>query len=52
MLFVGALAAVTLANQFGYDGSAYAANVVAGVPGGSSCGPGWRLRVYVLPLLL
>ena len=33
MLFVGALAAVTLANQFGYDGSAYAANVVAGVPG-------------------
>ncbi|MEV0392851.1 ABC transporter permease [Polymorphospora rubra] len=33
MLFVGMLAAVTLANQFGFDGSAYAANVVAGVPG-------------------
>ena len=33
VLFVGALAAVGLANQFGYEGSAYAANVVAGVPG-------------------
>jgi ABC-2 type transport system permease protein len=32
-VFVGALAAVVLANQFGYDGSAYAANVAAGVPG-------------------
>jgi ABC-2 type transport system permease protein len=33
MVFVGVLGAATLANQFGYDGSAYAANVVAGVPG-------------------
>ncbi len=33
LLFVGALAAVSLANQFGFEGSAYAANVVAGVPG-------------------
>ncbi|GGQ45063.1 MotA/TolQ/ExbB proton channel family protein [Couchioplanes azureus] len=33
LAFVGALAAVTLANQFGFEGSAYAANVVAGVPG-------------------
>ncbi|MEU8816293.1 ABC transporter permease [Actinoplanes sp. NPDC048796] len=32
-LFVGALAAVALANQFGYEGSAYAANMTAGVPG-------------------
>lgn len=31
--FVGALAAVALANQFGYEGSAYAANMTAGVPG-------------------
>ena len=31
--FVGALAAVGLANQFGFDGTAYAANVVSGVPG-------------------
>ncbi len=30
---IGAFAATALANQFGYDGSAYAANVVAGVPG-------------------
>ncbi|WP_173157891.1 ABC transporter permease [Phytohabitans suffuscus] len=33
MVFVGVLGSATLANQFGYDGSAYAANVVAGVPG-------------------
>lgn len=53
MIFVGALAAVTLANQFGYDGSAYAANVVAGVPGRVEL----RARVagfstYVVPVLL
>ncbi|WP_106128789.1 ABC transporter permease [Pseudosporangium ferrugineum] len=33
LVLIGALAAVSLANQFGFDGSAYAANVVAGVPG-------------------
>ncbi|MGC1211766.1 MAG: ABC transporter permease [Micromonospora sp.] len=33
MVFVGVLASVTIANQFGFDGSAYAANVLAGVPG-------------------
>jgi ABC-2 type transport system permease protein len=33
MLFVGTLAALSLANQFGYDGSAYAAHLVVGVPG-------------------
>ncbi|MEU4566204.1 ABC transporter permease [Micromonospora sp. NPDC023956] len=52
MVFVGLLAAVTLANQFGFDGSAYAANVVAGVPGRLEL----RARmvafsVYVLPML-
>ncbi|MBM7083044.1 ABC transporter permease [Micromonospora humidisoli] len=52
MLFVGVLASVTLANQFGFDGSAYAANVVAGVPGRLEL----RARmtafsVYVLPML-
>jgi ABC-2 type transport system permease protein len=31
--FVGALAAMALANQFGLDGNAYAANMIAGVPG-------------------
>jgi ABC-2 type transport system permease protein len=30
--FVGSVAAVGLVNQFGYEGSAYAAHVVAGVP--------------------
>ncbi|MFI6257553.1 ABC transporter permease [Micromonospora zamorensis] len=52
MLLVGVLAAVTLANQFGFDGSAYAANVVAGVPGQVEL----RARMtafslYVLPML-
>jgi ABC-2 type transport system permease protein len=53
LMFVGALSAVGLANQFGYEGSAYAANVVAGVPGRVEL----RSRVagyalYVAPLLL
>ncbi|MFG1658025.1 ABC transporter permease [Micromonospora chersina] len=52
MLFVGVLASVTLANQFGFDGSAYAANVVAGVPGRVEL----RARMvafslYVVPIL-
>jgi ABC-2 type transport system permease protein len=53
LTFVGALAAVGLANQFGYEGSAYAANVVAGVPGRlelHSRVAGYAL--YVAPLLL
>ncbi|MFS8478337.1 MAG: ABC transporter permease [Micromonosporaceae bacterium] len=33
MLFVGSLAAVSIANQFGYDGSAYSMHLVVGVPG-------------------
>ncbi|MEV8506648.1 ABC transporter permease [Actinoplanes sp. NPDC051475] len=33
LILVGALAAISLANQFGFEGSAYAANIVAGVPG-------------------
>ncbi|MEU0547239.1 ABC transporter permease [Micromonospora sp. NPDC005979] len=53
LLFVGVLASVTLANQFGFDGSAYAANVVAGIPGRVEL----RARMtafslYVLPLLV
>ncbi|MEU3456668.1 ABC transporter permease [Micromonospora sp. NPDC006766] len=52
MVFVGVLASVTLANQFGFDGSAYAANVVAGVPGRLEL----RARmaafsIYVVPML-
>jgi ABC-2 type transport system permease protein len=53
LVFVGAVAAVALANQFGYEGSAYAANVVAGVPGRvevQSRAAGYA--VYVVPLLL
>jgi ABC-2 type transport system permease protein len=46
------LAAVSLANQFGFEGNAYAANVVAGVPGRVEL----RSRVlgfsvYLVPLL-
>ncbi|MCZ7440741.1 ABC transporter permease [Micromonospora sp. WMMC241] len=53
MVFVGVLASLTLANQFGFDGSAYAANVVAGVPGRVEL----RARMaafslYVVPILL
>lgn len=53
LLFVGVLASLTLANQFGFDGSAYAANVVAGVPGRVEL----RARmaafsIYVVPILL
>ncbi|WP_250000424.1 ABC transporter permease [Actinoplanes sp. M2I2] len=31
--FVGVIAVISLANQFGYEGNAYAANIAAGVPG-------------------
>lgn len=53
MVFVGVLAAATLANQFGFDGSAYAAHVVVGVPGAVEL----RARMaafslYLLPLVL
>jgi ABC-2 type transport system permease protein len=52
LVFVGALASVTLVNQFGFDGSAYAANVVAGVPGRAELAArtvGFSL--YVIPTL-
>lgn len=53
MIFVGVLATATLANQFGFDGSAYAAHVVADVPGTVEL----RARMaafslYVLPLVV
>ncbi|GIE05422.1 ABC transporter permease [Paractinoplanes durhamensis] len=32
-IFVGALASLALANQFGFDGTAYATNITTGVPG-------------------
>ncbi|MGY0003489.1 ABC transporter permease [Micromonospora sp. I033] len=52
MIFVGVLAAVTLANQFGFDGSAYAANVVAGVPGRVELQARMAaFSLYVVPIL-
>ncbi|MEU5720888.1 ABC transporter permease [Micromonospora sp. NPDC047738] len=53
LVFVGVVASLTVANQFGFDGSAYAANVVAGVPGRLEL----RARmtafaIYVVPLLV
>ncbi|WDZ85924.1 ABC transporter permease [Micromonospora cathayae] len=53
LLFVGSLASLTLANQFGFDGSAYAANVVAGVPGRLELQARMAaFSVYVVPILL
>ncbi|MGK5737798.1 ABC transporter permease [Micromonospora sp. URMC 103] len=52
MLFVGVIASVTLANQFGFDGSAYAAHLVAGVPGRLELRARYAaFSVYVLPML-
>ncbi|GAA0810900.1 ABC transporter permease [Spirilliplanes yamanashiensis] len=52
MIFVGALAAVNLANQFGYEGTAYAANVVAAVPGRAELHSRvLGLTVYVAPIM-
>lgn len=51
LMFVGALAAASLANQFGYEGSAYAANVVAGVPGRTEIqSRAAAFSVFIVPL--
>ncbi|GAA1850741.1 ABC transporter permease [Asanoa iriomotensis] len=53
MIFVGTLAAVTLANQFGFDGTAYAADIIAGVPGRVQIAArATAFAVYVLPLVV
>ncbi|WP_203710688.1 ABC transporter permease [Asanoa siamensis] len=53
MIFVGTLAAVTLANQFGFDGSAYANDIIAGVPGRTQIAArAAAFTVYVLPLVV
>jgi ABC-2 type transport system permease protein len=53
MIFVGTLAAVTLANQFGFDGTAFAADVIAGVPGRVQIAArAAAFAVYVLPLVV
>ncbi|MFC0507131.1 ABC transporter permease [Micromonospora costi] len=52
MVFVGVLASITLANQFGFDGSAYAAHVVADVPGRLELRARFAaFSAYVLPML-
>ena len=53
VIFVGALAALGLANQFGFDSSAYAANITAGVPGRAEIGSRAAAHaIYTLPLLV
>ena len=53
LLFVGALAAMALANQFGYDASAYAANITASVPGRIEVqSRATAHAIYTLPLLV
>jgi len=53
VIFVGGLAALGLANQFGFDGSAYAANVTVGVPGRVEIGSRAAAHaIYTLPLLV
>ncbi|MGA3489657.1 ABC transporter permease [Micromonosporaceae bacterium DT55] len=53
MVFVGTMAALNLANQFGYDGSAYAANVIAGVPGQTELRARFvAYSLYMVPLLV
>jgi ABC-2 type transport system permease protein len=52
-IFVGALAAIALANQFGFDGSAYAANITTGVPGRVEINSRAAAHaIYTVPVLL
>jgi ABC-2 type transport system permease protein len=52
LVILGAVAAIALANQFGYEGNAYAANVVAGVPGRVEVHSRAAAHaVYVFPLM-
>ncbi|NUT31620.1 MAG: ABC transporter permease [Hamadaea sp.] len=53
MVMVGVLAAVAVANQFGFDGTAYALHLITGVPGRREM----RTRVvgyalYILPMIV
>ena len=52
VLFVGALAAIPLANQFAYEGNAYATNMIAAVPGRVEVQSRAAAHaIYVVPLL-
>ena len=53
VVFVGTMAALSLANQFGFEGTAYAANIVAGVPGRTEVlSRSAAFSVFVVPLLV
>ncbi|MFG1607017.1 ABC transporter permease [Actinoplanes sp. NPDC049265] len=53
VLFIGALASISLANQFGFEGNAYAANVVAGVPGRTEIqSRAAAFSLFVVPVLI
>ncbi len=53
LTFVALMAALSLANQFGYEGTAYAANMIAGVPGRTELhSRAFGFTVYVGPALL
>jgi ABC-2 type transport system permease protein len=52
-ILVGSLAALALANQFGFDGTAYAANITTGVPGRVELNSRAAAHAaYTLPVLL
>ncbi|GIF25031.1 hypothetical protein Ate02nite_77610 [Paractinoplanes tereljensis] len=52
-IFVGVLAALALANQFGFDGTAYAANITTGVPGRLEINSrALAHAIYTIPMLL
>jgi ABC-2 type transport system permease protein len=52
VVLVGGLAAMALANQFGLDGNAYAANIIAGVPGRVELQSRVAAHaIYVVPML-
>lgn len=53
VVFVGALSAISLANQFGMDGSAYATHILAGIPGRIEAGSRATAHaITAIPLLL
>jgi ABC-2 type transport system permease protein len=53
MAFVGLMGALNLANQFGFEGTAYATNMIAGVPGRTELhSRALGLSVYMVPALV
>jgi ABC-2 type transport system permease protein len=53
LLFVGAFTPLILANQFGFDGTSYSAQVIAGVPGRLELrARSVAISLYLVPLLV